>query len=59
VDAGIIFNKMKSKHKQWLPRKKVLEAVKALQPEVLMTLGAGDIDLLIPELKEICMHSIH
>jgi UDP-N-acetylmuramate--alanine ligase len=57
VDAGIIFNKMKNNHKQWLPGKQILKAVQDLHPEVLMTLGAGDIDLLIPELKEMLMHS--
>ena len=40
VDAGIIFNQMKNNHKQWLPRLQVLEAVKEMKPEVLMTLGA-------------------
>jgi UDP-N-acetylmuramate--alanine ligase len=57
VDAGIIFNKMKNKYKQWLPGNQVLKAVHDMHPEVLMTLGAGDIDLLIPDLKEMLKQS--
>jgi UDP-N-acetylmuramate--alanine ligase len=40
------------KHKKIMAPEEVLEYAKKERPEVLMTLGAGDIDKLVSPLKE-------
>lgn len=52
VTSKIIFDKITSK-KHLVSNAELLEAVKTNQPKVFLTLGAGDIDLLIKPLKEI------
>jgi UDP-N-acetylmuramate--alanine ligase len=52
ITSKIIFDKITSK-KHLVSRKELLEAVKTNQPKVFLTLGAGDIDLLINPIKEI------
>lgn len=52
VTSKIIFDKITAK-KHLVSNNDLLEAVKANQPKVFLTLGAGDIDLLIKPIKEI------
>jgi len=52
ITSKIIFDKMTCK-KHLVSRNELLEALKNNQPKVFLTLGAGDIDLLINPLKEI------
>lgn len=52
VTSKIIFDKITSK-KHLVSNAQLLEAVKTNQPKVFLTLGAGDIDLLIKPIKEI------
>jgi UDP-N-acetylmuramate--alanine ligase len=52
VTSKIIFDKITCK-KHLVSRNELLEAVKNNQPKVFLTLGAGDIDLLIKPIKEI------
>ncbi len=52
ITSKIIFDKITSK-KHLVSRNELLEAVKKNQPKVFLTLGAGDIDLLINPIKEI------
>jgi len=52
VTSKIIFDKITSK-KHLVSNAELLEAVKTNQPKVFLTLGAGDIDLLIKPIKEI------
>ena len=52
VTSKIIFDKITSK-KHLVSNAQLLEAVKTNQPRVFLTLGAGDIDLLIKPIKEI------
>jgi UDP-N-acetylmuramate--alanine ligase len=52
VTSKIIFDKITTK-KHLVSNAELLEAVKANQPKVFLTLGAGDIDLLIKPIKEI------
>ncbi|MCX6257704.1 MAG: UDP-N-acetylmuramate--L-alanine ligase [Bacteroidia bacterium] len=47
VDSGLIFNKMKLKNKILCTKDQVIDILKNKKPEVLMTLGAGDIDGLV------------
>ena len=52
ITSKIIFDKMTCK-KHLVSRIELLEALKTKQPKVFLTLGAGDIDLLINPIKEI------
>jgi UDP-N-acetylmuramate--alanine ligase len=53
VDSGIIFNKLDNQGKRILCSKEELAGiVRNLQFEVLLTMGAGDIDMLVEEIKE-------
>ena len=52
VTSKIIFDKITCK-KHLVSNAELLEAVKTNQPKVFLTLGAGDIDLLIKPIKEI------
>lgn len=52
VTSKIIFDKITAK-KHLVSNAELLEAVKTNQPKVFLTLGAGDIDLLIKPIKEI------
>lgn len=52
ITSKIIFDKMTCK-KHLVSRIELLEALKTNQPKVFLTLGAGDIDLLIIPIKEI------
>jgi UDP-N-acetylmuramate--alanine ligase len=52
VTSKIIFDKITSK-KHLVNNAQLLEALKTNQPKVFLTLGAGDIDLLIKPIKEI------
>ena len=52
VTSKIIFDKITCK-KHLVSRNELLEEVKNNQPKVFLTLGAGDIDLLIKPIKEI------
>ncbi|KAA3626789.1 MAG: UDP-N-acetylmuramate--L-alanine ligase, partial [Bacteroidetes bacterium] len=52
VTSKIIFDKMKLKNKVQLTKEELLGTLKRKKLEVLMTLGAGDIDTLINPIKE-------
>ena len=52
ITSKIIFDKITAK-KHLVSRNELLAAVKINQPKVFLTLGAGDIDLLINPIKEI------
>jgi UDP-N-acetylmuramate--alanine ligase len=47
VTSELIFDLMLQKNKKLVSRPEVLEMLKAEKPEVFLTMGAGDIDLLV------------
>jgi len=51
VDSAWLLDKVDHADKVLIPEEHILDAVKARQPEVLLTLGAGDIELLRAPLK--------
>lgn len=53
VSSRIILNLMKNHDSKILSRTEILESVHHLEDEVLMTLGAGDIDTLIEPIRQI------
>ncbi len=52
VESNLIFEKLKSKEKYLTSKSEVLDILTHSKPEVLATIGAGDIDRLIPKLKK-------
>ncbi len=53
VNSQIILDRMQLEKKQLLSKEKVLDVLKYKNPEVLLTLGAGDIDRLRSPIKKI------
>lgn len=53
VTSEMILKNVKSSEKSYCQRKDLLELIKNSNFEVLMTLGAADIDVLLPEIKRI------
>ncbi len=53
VHSEMILKKMSMKNHQLLTMQQVLERVKDEQPELLLTVGAGDIDTLVEPLKHL------
>lgn len=52
VDSQLIYQHMKNKNCQLLTKAEVLATLAKMDTEVLMTLGAGDIDTLVDPIKE-------
>ena len=53
VTSQIIFDKVKCAKKELCLKEKLLETIKERNFEVLITLGAGDIDRLLPSIRDI------
>lgn len=53
VSSHMILHKIDKMSKYLCSKEQLMDIVPALYPEVLVTLGAGDIDRLVPELVEI------
>jgi len=51
IDGSWLLNKVQLVNKKLCDREKVVEEVLSLAPEVLLTMGAGDIDQLVEPLK--------
>ena len=57
INSQMLLDKMKSKNKFLVKKENVLEFLKTHQPQVVMTLGAGDIDSLIIPIEELLKES--
>ena len=53
VSSQLIFDKISIKNKTLCKKEELLELMKDKRPEVLVTLGAGDIDTLLPDIEKI------
>jgi UDP-N-acetylmuramate--alanine ligase len=53
VTSRLILDKCTCVNKRIESREEILEGIKVHKPEVLLTIGAGDIDRLVPLIKEI------
>ena len=51
VTSELIFRNVQSKTKQQITKAEVVDAVREMRPSLLVTIGAGDIDQLLPALK--------
>ncbi|MCH2213791.1 MAG: UDP-N-acetylmuramate--L-alanine ligase [Flavobacteriales bacterium] len=52
VDSQMILNKVRMVNKKLVKRENLVEEVLRLSPEILLTMGAGDIDRMIDPLRE-------
>ena len=52
VSTHTILDNVKSREKSYCERKDLLNLIKNSNFEILMTLGAADIDKMLPEIKE-------
>jgi UDP-N-acetylmuramate--alanine ligase len=52
VTSDRIFERMKNQNKRLVTKETLMNVLKSYQPEILMTLGAGDIDTFVPKIKE-------
>jgi UDP-N-acetylmuramate--alanine ligase len=57
VSSAIIFDKMKNSNKVLITKEALLEELKTRDLEVLMTLGAGDIGALVPDIAKMLTKS--
>lgn len=53
VSSQIIYDDIKTSYKELCKREKLVERIKEYNFEVLLTMGAGDIDRLLPEICEV------
>jgi UDP-N-acetylmuramate--alanine ligase len=53
VSSQMLLDKMELKNKKVMSKEEVLEFVKANRPEVLVTMGAGDIEGLVEPIEKI------
>ncbi|MCX6283786.1 MAG: UDP-N-acetylmuramate--L-alanine ligase [Bacteroidetes bacterium] len=52
VSSELILEKLKTGNKRLIEKGKLVKYLKKLQPSVLLTLGAGDIDQLVPSVRK-------
>ena len=53
VSSGMILRKMDTLSKYLVSKEQLLDLIPALYPDVLVTLGAGDIDRLVPQIEQL------
>ena len=52
VTSEIILNRLTCAKKSIIPREKLVESIKSLNFDILLTVGAGDIDRLLPQIRQ-------
>lgn len=58
VSSEIIFEKISSPQKKLLKKEELIDYIRNKNFDVLVTLGAGDIDTLLPEIKKTVENSL-
>ena len=53
VSSGMILRKMDTLSKYLVTKEQLMDLIPALYPDVLVTLGAGDIDRLVPQIEKL------
>ena len=51
VNSQLLLDKIKKEKKMLVKKENLIECLKNIQPEILVTMGAGDIDRLVMEIK--------
>ncbi len=58
VTSEIIFDKITSSEKKLIPKSELLNYLENKETEVLVTIGAGDIDAMVPKIKDLLEEKI-
>jgi UDP-N-acetylmuramate--alanine ligase len=58
ISSQIIFDQITQSNKKLLSKSEVIDHIKTTSPQILLTLGAGDIDRLVTDLKSTLSSSI-
>ena len=53
VESELIVSKMKNENKVLKEKEELIEYLKAIDFEILLTLGAGDIDVFVPQIEKV------
>ena len=53
ITSTMLLDKINSTHKQICSKDELIDVLKALKPELLLTLGAGDIDQFVPVIEKV------
>jgi UDP-N-acetylmuramate--alanine ligase len=53
VSSELIFRDIRSKNKRSSTKADLLDVVREMKPPLLVTIGAGDIDQMLPALKSV------
>lgn len=53
VTSAMLLNMIPLKEKRLIPKNKVIDYLKTIKPDILLTLGAGDIDQLVPMIEQL------
>lgn len=53
VDSGMILRRMRNPNRQLMTRADILQRVQQGSVDILLTMGAGDIDRMVPELEHV------
>ncbi len=51
VTSAALLNKITAKHKMLCSKEELLNTIKDIEPELIMTVGAGDIDRFVPQIE--------
>ena len=52
VTSAALLDKITSKNKMLCSKEELLETIKGIDPELIMTVGAGDIDRFVPQIEK-------
>ena len=53
VTSSVLLEKITSKSKMLCSKNELLDKIKSIDPELIMTVGAGDIDRFVPQIEEL------
>ena len=53
ITSRIIYDKLRNPHKKLVPKEDLLETITRLKPQVLLTMGAGDIDQFVEPIEKL------
>lgn len=58
ITSSWLLSKIKNRHKQLIPKKQLINGVMSSDARIVMTLGAGDIGVEVPKIKEAILNEV-
>ena len=53
MTSAVLLKKITSKNKILCSKEELLNTIKSIDPELIMTVGAGDIDRFVPQIEKL------